>query len=106
MTQRHRRLSPQTLSVLTVLSGAGQGWLYGLELAAATGLKSGSLYPILIRLSERGLVEGQWLEPEKLGRPPRHAYRLTGQGRAALIAASQAEAANFKTALNPEPRGA
>jgi PadR family transcriptional regulator PadR len=65
-----------------VLSSAD--WRYGLEIAAVTGLKSGSLYPILMRLDERGLLESRWLEPERPGRPPRHAYRLTGAGRAAL----------------------
>jgi DNA-binding PadR family transcriptional regulator len=62
-------------------------WFYGLEIASATGLKSGSLYPILIRLNERGLLESRWLEPEKPGRPARHAYRITGAGRAAFRSA-------------------
>jgi PadR family transcriptional regulator PadR len=85
----HRRLSPQTVAVLEALSASSDQWRYGLEIAAATGLKSGSLYPILVRLDERGLLESRWLEPEKPGRPPRHAYRMTGAGRAALRAAMQ-----------------
>ena len=76
-------------SVLRVLAEKPGVWLYGLELSAETGLKSGSLYPILIRLSERGLLESKWLEPEKPGRPPRHAYRITRAGRAALNAAAR-----------------
>ncbi|MBS0384480.1 MAG: helix-turn-helix transcriptional regulator [Proteobacteria bacterium] len=79
-----RRPSAQTLAVLDALAEARRQWRYGLELAAATGLKSGSLYPILARLDERGLVESKWLEPEKPGRPARHAYRITAAGRAAL----------------------
>lgn len=79
-----RRLSPQTLAVLTVLADAAGDWRYGLELCAATGLKSGSLYPILLRLSDRGLLDSCWQEPSQAGRPPRHAYRITGAGRAAL----------------------
>lgn len=86
MTERSRRLSPQTVEVLSVLALNPQSWLYGLEIAGATGLKSGSLYPILARLAERGLLESQWLEPEKPGRPPRHAYRITGAGKATLRA--------------------
>ncbi|KQS53716.1 hypothetical protein ASG17_14460 [Brevundimonas sp. Leaf363] len=81
---RARRPSAQTLAVLTALGAQPREWLYGLELAAATGLKSGSLYPILIRLADRGWLESQWLEPQREGRPPRHAYRITGAGRAAL----------------------
>jgi PadR family transcriptional regulator, regulatory protein PadR len=79
-----RRLSPQTLAVLEALVGARGEWLYGLEVSAATGLKSGSLYPILARLSERNLLEGRWLPPERPGRPARHAYRVTSAGNAAL----------------------
>jgi DNA-binding PadR family transcriptional regulator len=83
MPELSRRFSPQTLAVLKALADAGEGWRYGLELAKATGLKSGSLYPILLRLAERGLLESAWLEPERPGRPPRHAYRITAAGRAA-----------------------
>jgi PadR family transcriptional regulator PadR len=79
-----RRLSPQTLAVLTALADAAGDWRYGLELSAATGLKSGSLYPILLRLSEQGLLESCWQDPTQPGRPPRHAYRITGTGRTAL----------------------
>ncbi len=93
--QRDRRLSNQSLSVLDALAETPSAWLYGLEIASATGLKSGSLYPILIRLAERGLLESKWLEPEKPGRPPRHAYRITRQGRAAMKAATKL------TALKP-----
>lgn len=94
-----RRLSAQTLAVLDVLAEARGEWRYGLELAAATGLKSGSLYPILVRLSDRGMLENRWLEPERPGRPPRHAYRLTAAGRAALSAARASTAPVLKGAL-------
>jgi DNA-binding PadR family transcriptional regulator len=58
-----------------------------LELADRTGLKSGSLYPILIRLAERGLLEAQWIAPSTPGRPPRHAYRILPTGCHALTEA-------------------
>ena len=45
-----------------------------------TGLKSGTVYPLLMRMEERGLVEAEWRQPERVGRPSRHAYRLTLQG--------------------------
>jgi DNA-binding PadR family transcriptional regulator len=79
-----RKPSAQTCLVLETLAGAGADQLYGLEIAARTKLKSGTLYPILARLSDRGLVEGEWLEPERPGRPPRHAYRLSAAGRKAV----------------------
>ena len=81
---RSRKLSPQTIAVLEALANRSGDWLYGLELAKLTGLKSGSLYPILIRLADRALLESRWLEPSEPGRPPRHAYRITPHGKTAL----------------------
>jgi PadR family transcriptional regulator PadR len=95
-----RRLSPQSIAVLSVLQAARNQWRYGLEISEATGLKSGSLYPILVRLAERGLLESKWLEPEKQGRPARHAYRITGLGREAL---SEAMALARAARLAPHP---
>lgn len=79
--KRNRAPSPETCKVLAALASAGAGWLHGYDILKATGLKSGSLYPILMRLEERGVLEAQWLAPSKPGRPARHAYRLTAAGR-------------------------
>jgi len=84
---RARKPSRQTLAILSALADAD--WLYGLELAERTGLKSGSLYPILIRLDERGLLESRWIEPSAPGRPARHAYRILPAGRHALTEAER-----------------
>ena len=87
---RVRKLSGQALTVLSALAERSPAWLYGLELAERTGLKSGTLYPILIRLADRALVESKWMEPSSPGRPPRHAYRILPEGRAALAAMNPA----------------
>jgi len=63
----------------TLLENTG-AWSYGYDLAKITGVKSGTLYPLLIRLEERGLLETEWQPPAALGRPPRHTYRLTPAG--------------------------
>jgi len=63
-------------------------WQHGYELAKQTGLKSGSLYPILIRLADRGLVEARWENEQPQGRPRRHLYRLTADGLACAAAAT------------------
>jgi len=57
-------------------------WRHGYELLKATGLKSGTLYPLLMRLSDQSLLASEWREPEKPGKPPRHVYRLTPDGLA------------------------
>ena len=80
---RVRRPSPQTIAVLQALLAEPDAWRYGYELGQQVGLKAGSLYPILIRLADRGLLEASWETPadEPAGRPPRHLYRLTGDGQ-------------------------
>src|SRR6266700_4165795 len=87
--QRNRPPSPQTINVLRALAADPARWRYGYDLATEVHLKSGSLYPILVRLADRGLLETSW-EPSVDSRPPRHLYRLTLAGReyvAALTAA-------------------
>ncbi len=92
----------QTLSVLTVLCEQPSEWRHGYELAKRTGLKSGTLYPMLVRLAERGLMEARWQEEQPAGRPRRHLYRLTPDGLSRAIAAVTAEASAAKpAALSP-----
>ena len=94
------RFSAQTLSVLAVLCAEPAGWRHGYGIAKDTGLKSGSLYPILIRLAERGLVEARWEEEQPAGRPRRHLYRLTPDGlaRAKAALAEQAPSSHRRAA--------
>jgi DNA-binding PadR family transcriptional regulator len=78
--QRNRPPSTQTIKVLGALAADPTQWRYGYELGTEVRLKSGSLYPILVRLADRGLLETSW-EPGVGSRPPRHLYRLTPTGR-------------------------
>jgi DNA-binding PadR family transcriptional regulator len=57
-------------------------WRYGYDLCTQLGVQAGSMYPILIRLADRGLLETSWETERVPGRPARHRYRLTGTGRA------------------------
>ena len=91
--------SPQTLSVLAALRDEPSAWQHGYALARQTGLKSGTLYPILIRLADRGLVEACWQEEPVPGRPRRHLYRLTADGLASATAATAAEQAAAEQAV-------
>jgi PadR family transcriptional regulator, regulatory protein PadR len=81
------RFSAQTLSVLAVLAADPTAWLHGYLVAKQTGLASGTLYPILIRLANRPLIEARWEDEQPAGRPRRHLYRLTAGG---LVAARTA----------------
>ena len=82
--------SVQTLAVLAALCAQPSQWHHGYALARQTGLKSGTLYPILIRLADRGLVEACWQDEPQPGRPRRHLYRLTTDGLAAAALAGAA----------------
>src|SRR5467141_3455830 len=73
------RLSPQTALVLDAFLERPRSWRYGYDISRDTGLKSGTLYPILIRLADHELVETCW-ETTEAGKPPRHMYRLTRDG--------------------------
>jgi PadR family transcriptional regulator, regulatory protein PadR len=68
------------MSVLTALCSRPRTWRHGYDLARETGLKSGTLYPILIRLADRGLLESCWEDEQPAGRPRRHLYRLSSEG--------------------------
>jgi DNA-binding PadR family transcriptional regulator len=65
---------------MSLLLDSGERWSHGYDLARAASIKSGTLYPLLIRLSEQGLLEAEWQAAIAPGRPPRHAYRLTKAG--------------------------
>ena len=78
---RQRKCSNQTLNLLSVLLEQPRAWRHGYDLSQDAQLKAGTLYPILVRLSKRGLLESKWSESEYPGRPPRHLYRLTTNGR-------------------------
>ena len=79
---RDRTLSPQARTILAILADSGSRGLHGYDLCRRGAVKSGTLYPLLIRLEEQGYLEAQWQAPAQAGRPPRHAYRLTATGRA------------------------
>ena len=79
---RNRAASQQTRNVFAALMSRPADWRYGYDLTKEAGLSSGTLYPLLIRLHERGLLDARWVEADRPGRPPRHAYRLSAAGQA------------------------
>lgn len=76
-------MSEQAWMVLSCLN-QGEEWLHGYEMSRRTGLKPGTLYPLLERLSGRGLVESRWEDSPLPGRPRRRACRLTAAGHKQL----------------------
>ncbi|MFW6198598.1 MAG: PadR family transcriptional regulator [Acidobacteriota bacterium] len=76
-----------TYSTAAVLHALDAGRRYGFEISQATGLRRGTVYPILRRLEDAGLVSSRWEEPEDAraqGRPPRKYYELEPASRPVL----------------------
>jgi PadR family transcriptional regulator, regulatory protein PadR len=78
--RRVRKLSPQTIAIVLALAEDAAGWRHGYDLCRRLDLKAGTVYPILMRLAERGQVETAWETDPPSGRPARHLYRLSKAG--------------------------
>jgi DNA-binding MarR family transcriptional regulator len=80
------RLTYQGIKVLKVFLEAFhenvRSTLAGADIMRATNLSSGTMYPLLLRFEDGGLLESRWekQKPEDLGRPRRRLYSLTAEG--------------------------
>ena len=80
-----------TYPTALVLQALARGFHYGFDVMDATGLPSGTVYPILRRLDREGLLESSWEAHEKAQteqRPPRRYYAITTAGERMLAEAS------------------
>lgn len=84
-----RKRSTATQLVFQALLDAPSEETYGFELSELTGLASGTIYPILRRLEEEGLLATRWatVQTEEQRRRRRY-YQLTGEGRRVANAAT------------------
>ena len=75
-----------------ILHAVGAGYRYGFDIMDATGIASGSVYPVLRRLEDARLLRGKWEDApaaHRGGRPQRRYYELTEAGERALADASK-----------------
>ena len=73
-----------TYPTALVLQALLDGHHHGFDVMEATGLASGTVYPILRRLDAEGCVRSRWEkegQARKEQRPPRRYYELTAGGR-------------------------
>jgi PadR family transcriptional regulator PadR len=82
-------MSPRPLGFATasILHAIRSGRRYGLDIMDETGLGGGTIYKLLHRVEEKGLVTGIWEDAEvaeRERRPRRRYYRLTSAGESAL----------------------
>ena len=101
--KRNRKLGYATVAILTAIKSGNR---FGLEIIENTGLTSGTVYPTLGRLTDRGFLVGQW-EPEtearEEGRPPRRYYEITPDGHTALTKAVAELVSLTAAAVEPRP---
>ena len=74
-------------ATVAILRAARDGYGYGTDIMDRTGLPSGTVYPTLSRMDERGYLRSRWEKREKADaerRPRRRYYRLTPSGERAL----------------------
>jgi PadR family transcriptional regulator len=96
-----------TLPVILILSAMSkrpsEEW-YGLELVDRVDLKSGTIYPALVRLEQAGWLESRWeeREPSELGRPRRRMYWLTAAGQTVAREEVAAHLSNLGEAQSEE----
>jgi DNA-binding PadR family transcriptional regulator len=78
-------MTVQTCMVLAEFDKDPDAELYGFEIKQATGLKPGTLYPILRRLEGAGWLTARWeLKPAGSTGRIRCYYTLTPEGRTAI----------------------
>lgn len=91
------RISKTEAVVLQQLVAAAGSELYGLEMVKSSdgALKMGTVYVILGRLQDKGLVESrrEELQADSERAVPRRLYKITGTGARALHAYEAAQAA-------------
>ena len=108
MTEGSPRMTTTRAKVLRELLADPTRKRYGYELSDATGLGSGTIYPILECLQQWGWVEREWesVDASVEGRPARHYYRLSTEGaEQAALALTRAEAKTRRRRPFPHPLG-
>ena len=81
-----------TYPTALVLQALSRGFHYGFDIMDATGLPSGTVYPILRRLDREGLLASAWesqADAQREQRPPRRYYDITATGEALLADAAE-----------------
>jgi DNA-binding PadR family transcriptional regulator len=79
-----------TQATAMVLQAVASGHRYGFDIMDATGLNSGTVYPILRRLEDAGFLRGKWenvAEAHRSSRPQRRFYEITETGSVFLAEA-------------------
>jgi len=103
------RPRPLSLSAVAVLGAIANEIRHGFDIMDATGLPSGTVYPVLGRLERDGYVRARWESPataQEEKRPPRRYYWVTASGARALASSIEhyrTLGGRFSLGASPEP---
>ena len=81
-----------TLSSALILQAIANGYRYGFDVIAVTGLPGGTVYPALRRLEDAGFLTSTWEKDSVAAaeaRPARKYYDVTRAGRDELAEAAR-----------------
>ena len=87
--EREPRLTHASLKILRALLDSPTVRLSGADLHKRSGVFTGTLYPMLLRLEAAGWLDSEWenIDPREIGRPRKRFYWLTPTGLARAQAA-------------------
>ena len=97
-----------TYPTAIVLQAVAQGVSHGFDIIDVSGLRAGTVYPILRRLVDAKLMTSSWgraTAARAEGRPPRRNYQITATGKRAL-ADALARYPGVARVLDPGPASA
>jgi DNA-binding PadR family transcriptional regulator len=99
-------LTPKMAAVVKVFLEDPAQPRYGLELMRRTGQPSGTLYPILARLEQKGWLTGgtEDIDPRAEGRPARRIYRISAEAAAAARVELAALSEQYRPPVPARPR--
>jgi PadR family transcriptional regulator, regulatory protein PadR len=76
------KLTVPFLKTITVFINSPSRQYSGADICRETKLFSGTVYPLLYKLEEKGWIKGAWeeIDPHKEGRPKKRLYQITSSG--------------------------
>lgn len=97
------RKTASTVAVARALVGGLDDIHWGAKLKAATGVHSGTLYPILQRMERDGWLVGQEERGKVVARPRRRYFQVTSVGMERLQGIADADVPDLPPPTKPEP---
>jgi DNA-binding PadR family transcriptional regulator len=98
------KIAGRTMELLLFLCNTPNKEFSGSNMSKDLGIASGTLYPLLVKLEDAGLVVSRWEngDPQELGRPRRRYYKITGEGAKAIHERMSAINSGFQWAPNAQ----